>query len=248
MTFEDLIDSVDGFDDLTQREQVRLVSFFYVTVSKASVFQTSDIKKCFEDNNLSIPANVSHDLLQLTKSKPPILVKKGKLFAFHRSEQQNLEKEFFGAKHKVKISKSLRDLSLKIKSKEQRTFLDEAIKCFEVQAYRASILMTWLLTMDVIYEYVLNKKLVEFNSAVQVHGKYKKITFSKKDDFSEVKESDFIGILRTGKIISNDIRKILLEKLDFRNTCAHPNSITIKETKAIAVIDDLIENVVFKFQ
>ncbi|RYC52692.1 hypothetical protein [Flagellimonas olearia] len=248
MTLEEFVDSIDGFDKLTQREQVRLMSFFYVIVSKVSTFRTADIKKCFEDNDLSIPANISHDLLQLTKTKPPALVKKGKLFAFHRTERKNLENEFVGSKHKVKVSKILRNLLSKIKSKEQQAFLEEAIKCFEVKAYRASILMTWLLTIDVIYEYVLAKKLIEFNSAVQVHGKYKKITFAKKDDFSEIKESDFIEILRTGKIISNDIRKILIEKLDFRNTCAHPNSIIIKETKAVSVIDDLIENVIFKFQ
>ena len=248
MTLEDYIDSVEGFENLSQREQVKLISFFYITVSEEETFRTLDIKMSFEKNNLSVPTNVSRELSQLVNSKPQILIKKGKDFAFHRIAKQHLEAEFIGQKHKVKLSKTLRSLLPKIKSKEQQAFLEEAIKCFEVKAYRASILMTWLLTMDVIYEYLIAKKLTEFNAAVQVHGKYKKITFSKKDDFSEVKESDFIEILRTGKIISNDIRKILIEKLDFRNTCAHPNSIIIKESKAIAVIDDLIENVIFKFQ
>ena len=248
MMIEDYVDSVEGFDQLSQREQVRLISFFYTLVNKTDTFTTSDIKNCFVDNHLAIPANISHELSQLIKSKPQTLVKKGKLFAFQRTARKNLEAEFTGSKHKAKLSKTLRGLVVKIKSPEQKAFLEEAIKCFEIKAYRASILMTWLLTIDVIYEYVLSKKLVQFNKAIQAHGKYKKIVFAKKDDFSEMKESDFIEVLRTGKLISNDIRKILVEKLDFRNTCAHPNSIIIKETKAIAVIEDLIENVIFKYQ
>lgn len=107
--------------------------------------------------------------------------------------------------------------------------------------------MSWLLTIDTIYEFVIKTKLIEFNIAVQSHGKYKKIIFSSKDQFSDVKETDFIELLRVSGIITNDTRKILVEKLDFRNTCAHPNSVTIKETKAIAFIEDIIDNVVIKF-
>ena len=96
--------------------------------------------------------------------------------------------------------------------------------------------MSWLLAIDTIYEFVLKNKLTEFNNAIQTHGKYKKIIITNKDNFSDIKESDFIELLRVAKIISNDTRKILDEKLAFRNTCAHPNTVIIKESKAISFI------------
>lgn len=248
MTIANYIDIVEDFDLLSQREQVKLLSFFFTIVNNKEFFGTSDIRKCFEENNLSIPANISSELLLLSKAKPQILVKKDRSYVFHRTEKKSLESKFIGSKHKLHISNTLRGLIPEIIRNEQKSFLKEAINCFEIKAYRASILMSWLLTMDVIYEYVISHKLTEFNSAIQAHGKYKKVIFTKKDDFSEMKESDFIEVLRTAKIISNDIRKILIEKLDFRNTCAHPNTVVIKESKAISVIDDLIENVIFKYQ
>jgi hypothetical protein len=125
--------------------------------------------------------------------------------------------------------------------------LEEAISCFEIKSFRAAVIMTWLLTMDTIYEYVLSRKLSEFNNAIQLQGKYKKIIVKVKDNFSDIKESDFIELLRVAKIISNDTRKILDEKLDFRNTCAHPNSVIIRESKAISFLEDVIENIVLKF-
>lgn len=248
MNIEDYVDLVEDFDSLSQKEQVKLIAFFLTITNSQDEFTTSEITSAFINNNLSAPGNVSHQLALLSKAKPPTLVKKGSGFTFHRTAKKILDEQFVGSKHKLHISKTLRDLVPKIKSSEQKVFLEEAIKCFEIQAYRASILMSWLLTMDVIYEYILRHKLSEFNTAIQAHGKYKKIIFSKKDDFSEMKESDFIEVLRTAKIVSNDIRKILDEKLNFRNTIAHPNTITIKESKAISVIDDLVENVIFKYQ
>ena len=101
--------------------------------------------------------------------------------------------------------------------------------------------------IDVLYEYIFKNKLSRFNSAIQTHGKYRNVIIKTKDDFSEINEASFIEIMRAGKIISKDIRKILDEKLGFRNTCAHPNPIKIKEPKVISFIDDLIENVVMKF-
>lgn len=248
MKIENYIDLIEDFELISQKEQIKYLSFFYLLIEEKEIFTTRELKKCFIDNNLVVPSNISHELGRLSKEKPTIIVKKSNGYSFHRNSKKILEQEFVGSKHKLHISKTLRGLIPEIVSLEQRIFLQEAINCFEIKAYRASILMTWLLTMDVIYEFVINNKLVEFNLAIQAHGKYKKIKFSKKDDFSEMKESDIIEVLRTAKIISNDIRKILVEKLDFRNTCAHPNTITIKESKAISVIDDLVENVIFKFQ
>jgi len=248
MTVGAYVDSVENFDHLSQKEQVKLLAFFHSQVNNKEVFTTSEIKACFLEHNLSMPANISNELSKLIKEKPQFIIKVNNGYSFHRTAKKGLQDSFVSSGPAIQVSKALRDLIPKINSKEQKAFLEEAISCFEIQAYRASILMTWLLTMDVMYEYVITKKLMEFNAAVQTHGKHKKLTFNIKDDFSEIKESDFFELLRVGKLISNDVRKILVEKLDFRNTCAHPNTVVVKNSKAIAVIDDLIENVIFKYQ
>jgi len=248
MTIGSLIDKVEGFDSLIQIEQVKLMAYFYTIVKAKSDFNPSEIRDTFVRENLKAPANVAQYFPKLAEGRNPIFVKKGNIYSFHRSSKKHLDEIYFANTHTQNTSATLRNLLPKLTSEEQKQFLEEAVTCFEVVCYRASIVMTWLLTMDAIYELVLIKYLSVFNAAIQSNGKYKKIIVTIKDDFTEIKEADFIELLRVGKIFTNDIRKILDEKLGFRNTAAHPNTVIIKETKAISFIEDLIENVVLKIQ
>jgi len=246
MMVNEFIDKVDGFDLLKQIEQVKLLAYFYTITHGKNDFSPSEIRDCFILENLKTPTNVAQYFPKLTEGKNPIFVKKGNNYSFHRSSKKELDELFLVNKHSQQTSTTLRNLLPKLTSKEQISFLDEAVSCFEIKCYRASIIMTWLLTIDAIYEMILTRYLAEFNTAIQANGQYKKVIITKKEDFNDLKEADFITLLRVGKIFSGDIRKILLEKLDFRNTAAHPNTIVIKETKAISFIEDLIENVITK--
>ena len=67
-----------------------------------------------------------------------------------------------------------------------------------------------------------------------------------RDDFNDIPEGKFIEFCRSGKIISNDVRRILDQKLDVRNSCAHPSGVKINHTKVIDFVEDLVANVVLK--
>lgn len=249
MDVHSLIEKTEKFHTLPQKEQIKLMAFFYCLENDIDTFETKHVRDEFIKNKLSIPSGITSLVPQMSKSKPPIFLKINKGYTLHRNIKKELEKNYCEDIHEIEVSSKLRDLLAIVKSIEQKNFLEEAIKCFEVRAYRASIILCWLLTMDVLYEYALKTiNLGAFNLAIQSHGKYKKLSLSKKDDFSDIKESDFIELLRVSKLISNDIRKILDEKLGIRNSTAHPNSIQIDDYKAIAFIQDLINNVVNKYQ
>ena len=249
MTVHDFLENITDFDDLTKKEQVKLIAFFHCVENKKQHFTANDIKKEFESNSLLTPSNISAEITRLKKSKPIILIETKEGFSFHRTAKKELGETFLGTTHKRDVSNSLRDLISELNGDEQKNYLEEAISCFEIKSFRASIIMTWLLAIDVIYEFVLlTKNLSAFNSAIQTHGKYKKITVVSKDDFSNIKESDFIELLRVAKLITNDTRKILDEKLGVRNSCAHPNSMKILDYKAIGFIQDLVINIIKKYQ
>lgn len=248
MTIETLLNKTEKFHLLTQSERVKVIAYFYCVVFNKIEFSATEVKKCFIDENLDSPSNIHREISILTNGRPPTLIKKGDRYTFHRDKWKELNELYLDSKHSREISTSLRGLIVKINSPEQKIFLDEVIICFEVKCYRASIIMTWLLVMDILYVSVLRNSLLEFNMAIQAHGQYKKIIITKKEDFSDLKESIFLELLRVSKIISGDEFKILKDRLDFRNTAAHPNTITIKESRAIAFIEDLIENIITKFQ
>lgn len=248
MDIHKLIEKTKNFSDLPHKEQIKKIAYFYCLINNVDEFTTKDLRDEFLIQKLIIPSGISSLVPQLTRQKPVSFLKSKNGYTLHRNLRKEFDLIYNSDKHEIDVSEKLRDLLSKVKSKEQKIFLDEAIKCFEVKSLRASILMTWLLAMDILYEHILNYNLTIFNNAIQTHGKYKKITILKKDDFSDLKESDFIELLRVAKLISNDIRKILDEKLGIRNSAAHPNSIVFDEFKTMGYLKDLIINVIEKYQ
>lgn len=236
----------EGFEDLAKQEQVKFIAFLISRNLPDCAFSRTQVKQGFESVKLPIP-NLSREFKKLSTGRKPTFLKVPAGYVLSKYAEKEIEDKLNGNKPKKKACKTLRSLLTSIEDTSQKHFLQEAIDCFEIGAYRASSIMVWLLTMDILYQWVLNNKLQEFNSAIDEHGKYK-IIISRKQDFTEIKESDFIGLLRQKKIISNDLRKILDEKLGFRNTCSHPNNVVVPESKAISFIDDLFENVIKVFQ
>ena len=67
-----------------------------------------------------------------------------------------------------------------------------------------------------------------------------------KDDFTDIREKAFIEVCRSANVISNDVRKILDEKLGIK-ILVHPSDVEIHKTKVVNFIEDLVENVIVKY-
>lgn len=248
MTVHLLIERTKEFEKLSQKEQIKRMAYFFCLTNNIEEFSTKNIREEFQVQKLSVPSGLASLIPQLAKSKPPVFIKNKNGYLLHRTAKKQLDAIYVNI-HEVEVSDKLRDLIPKVKSKEQQSFLDEVIKCFEIKAFRSSMIMCWLLTMDVLYEFVLTSNNISvFNNSIQTHGKYRKVAIRNKDDFSELKESDFIELLRVSKFITNDIRKILDDKLGQRNSSAHPNTICFDELKTMSFIKDLLINVIEKYQ
>ena len=101
--------------------------------------------------------------------------------------------------------------------------------------------------MDHMYDYVLGHDPAAFNAALAKQpGRLSKLQIVKKDDFGDLKESEFITVCRSAGLITNDVRKLLDEKLGFRNSCAHPSSIAVGDSKVLSFVEDLVDNIIAK--
>ncbi len=131
---------------------------------------------------------------------------------------------------------------------DTRDFLREAIDCFEAGANRAAIIMTWVLTFDHFLNWLFANKLSEFNRAFAASNSQGRVkTIAKIEDFEDINEDRIITTCRTAGIVTGGIQKTLKEGLDTRNTAAHPSNVKIARSKAVAVIEDLVQNVIKKF-
>lgn len=241
--------SIQYARDLTQGDAINFFVYFLTVEMGEQGATTQKIRECFEACDLPPPARIAAHLSEGVKKKPPVFVKKSGLYRLHRHMKDVLSKELGAETVTVQASAELRRLEAHFPEGPRKVFLKEAIDCFEANANRASIVMSWIVAIDHLYEHIINHNLKAFNSALALNNdkRIKIKCISKRDDFSEIPEGKFIELCRVSKIISNDVRKILDTKLGIRNSAAHPSGIEIKSSKVIEFIEDLVANVIHKY-
>lgn len=239
--------SIENVESQNQGNLIELFVFFLTSELGQDFATAKQVAECFVACDLTVPANVSARLINGLKTKPPKYIKSAGGYRLHRSLRDQLSKKLGGEISISQTSTTLRNLEHKLPLGADKNFLKEAIDCFEIGANRASIIMTWILTMDHLFDYILAHKIVEFNAALAKDKGVKISSVAVRDDFTEIKESKFIELCRSSGIISNDVRKILEQKLGTRNSCAHPSGININKSKVVDFIEDLVDNVILKF-
>ena len=228
------------------------IYFHTVHLSNTSI-KPSDITGYFDELGLAAysnpPTYLSRNSVKKKGGKPKFL-KRPKGYALERTRENEIAKTLNISPGKIEASHLLRGLLTKVSDKNENAFLEEAIKCYETGCKRAAIVMVWLLTIDHIQKYIYKNEQAAFNIVLSKNSdkRIKISAISKYDDFAEIPEGKFIEFCRSAKIVSNDVRKILDQKLGVRNTAAHPASVTISDVKATDFIIDLVENVLLKYK
>lgn len=235
--------------ELKPTDLVGYFAYFLTIENEDAIAATSAIDDCFRACDLSPPKNTSAYLSKYLNGKNAKFVKVQGGYRLQRTYRDEIAMNLGASTHIVQTSNELRKLESKLHSGTEKGFLKELIDCFEIGANRAAIVMCWILVLDHLYAYVLQHHLFAFN-AVLVKNIDKRVRISvvqTREDFGEIPEGKFIEFLRSAGITSNDVRKILDEKLGIRNTSAHPSAVAIKPSKVVEFIDDLVENVILKY-
>jgi len=246
MELKDFVEQVANFDALRPREKIRLFAWYLHTHRAIQTFDYEAIRDCYKELHL-IPDDVSTYIPRMANCSPPDLVRQRGSYKLARSARSALDAKY-GIHHSVvQVSKLLSDLPDKVPDITERTFLDEAMKCYRVEAYRACIVMTWNLAFDHLLRWILRdaQRLSDFNAAIAKRFPKKTAsTIVTQDHFEELKESEIIEVCNTASLMSGNIIKILREKLTKRNTAAHPSSVIVVQSQADDVVTDLVNNVV----
>lgn len=241
--------SVENAANQSQSALVELFVYFLTVELAQDAATPKQVADCFSACDLVVPGNVAARLSEGLKGKPPKYIRVKGGYKLQRHMREDLSRKLGAEKVTAQTSATLRGLEHQLPEGADKDFLKEAIECFEAGANRATIVMVWILAMDHLFTYILARKLTEFNAALaQNTDKSVKVkVITQRDDFTAMKESKFIEFCRTAKIISNDVRKILDQKLETRNSSAHPSGVTVRNTKVIDFVEDLVENVVLKY-
>jgi len=245
---EAFVKNVSDFDQLEASQKIPFFAYHILEIIKQEYFTSADVKACFTALHIKPYSNIPAFISTHTKGNRAIFISKGRGYRIERTHLRDIQSQISASPIIQAAKSSLRNHVKNSLPEFSKVFLEEAIQCFEYRLYRSSIVMVWLFVIDHLYEYVIYHKLKEFNNVYAKDTANKKgLQIAVKDDFTELREEQFIGLCRSANIISNDVRKILEQKLGIRNTYAHPANITITEAKCSDFITDLLDNIVAKY-
>ncbi len=248
MELTDLTTHVPNFGSLSHVERVKIFGWYLHVHRGKEHFNTTDIRQCHEALHLDLP-NISDVLASLSQRKPKLLLKKGTQYRLELSARQELDGKYGNRPIAIAVEKSLNELPAKLSDETKRKYLVEAINCYKSQCFRAAILMAWNLTYDHLVNWVMAdpSRLAKFNTKLPNKAPFISGTIvTKREDLEWLKESEVVGICggRDVALITDSVKKILLQGLEWRNMSAHPTAIEVKQVNAEHTILSLVDNVV----
>jgi hypothetical protein len=252
VNIEEFVRSIPNFAAKNHPERIKALGWFLHAERKVAGFKPADITKCYRDVHLDEPANMGRFLDSLTERTPPELLKASGSYRLAQPIRERLDRVYGSAEMVIVIEKMLTDLPGKITDEGERLFLTEALTCYRHRAFRAAIVMVWNLAYDHLLRWVLAdaQRVSEFNAGIAKRNSRKSaLVISTRDDFEALTEAETVDILSGVTGISDNLKKMLKEKLGRRNTFAHPSTtMVIVRAQVDDMITDLVNNVVLHFK
>ena len=244
---ENFVERFDDFSKWDGKKQVDYFAYFLATETSSESFTAKQIQDCFDALSLKQYARAAVYLSENSSNKSGRYIKSKTGYRLERSVFDDIKQQVNNEPKKVQVSQHLTDLVSKIKDSQEKSFLVEALNCYRVEAYRAPIILVGILAIDHLQKYIFGQKLNDFNSVLAKNPDKKVQKIVNYDDFADLSEVRFIELMRSANIVSNDVRKILDEKLGIRNSAAHPSGIVFTGHKTTEFALDIINNILLKY-
>jgi len=244
---QDFASSIVGFYKKSAVDQLLAFAWFIEARQGRASFDGAYMRQCFKDAGID-PPDMSVYLPRLAAKRPPQLLRDKGGYRLTAALRRTLDARFGGDPTVVAVAKTLTDLPAKLPDLAEREFLTEALSCYRVRAYRATVIMAWNLTYDHLVRWVFAdaRRIASMNTGLATKYPKKNLTLARHEDADELKESEFIEAARTGKLLDKNTTQILREKLGRRNMAAHPSRVSITQHSADEMITDLVANVILK--
>lgn len=127
-----------------------------------------------------------------------------------------------------------------------RAYLEEAIDCYEADAFRGAVLMVWAATIDHIYSVIQGHRsdfsVFQAASLARFQGanSYRKI--SKTNDLLYLSDKNFFLLCEDAGLLNKNARVLLNDSLNTRNRCGHPTGYMVGREEIVIFTERLINN------
>lgn len=245
---EEFVGKFDDFSSWAPTKQTDFIAYYLTAAGGMSSVTGGDILAAFNTLHLKEYKRAGAYLSENAYDRRGKFVKaNGGGYRLERGVFNGIDQLVKHEPVKIAVSIHLSELIAKVTDSSEKDFLEEAVNCYRIEAYRAFIIMVWIVTIEHLQKYVFANDLPAFNIALSKNPDKKMKRIVNYDDFSDLNEGKLIDLTRAAGIISNDVRKLLEEKLGTRNSAAHPSGIKVSGHKATEFAIDLIDNILLKY-
>ena len=250
MELKDLARIIPGISTLPHADQIKAYAWYLHQHKAMERFSQADIRGCYDRLHYQQPSNISPYFTRLLQKHRPELLKDKGGYRLAGHIREAYDAKFGSRPETLAVDALLAGLPGQVSDEAERLFLTEAIKCFQVRAFRATIVMMWNLAYDHFLQWVVDNHVAAFNTCVAAtHTKKQRATIKTKEDFGgNFREFEVIELSKTAGFLHDNVKKILTDKLTKRNMAAHPSLIEFTQFQAEEAISDLVTNVILKLR
>jgi hypothetical protein len=177
----------------------------------------------------------------------------GELIRYERILADAEERYVEGASEPQRASEApaelLTDLRRVISSaptRELTSFLSEAVRCLEVQAFRATAIMAWAGAISILHDAAARHGLKELEQAARLVNP-KAHHLSKRDDLQYYDDELLLKALEKAGLLNRTELGLLLHQLKRRNAYAHPSGVEPSVEEVRALLSELVQIVFTRF-
>ncbi len=127
----------------------------------------------------------------------------------------------------------------KISDKAARDYIEEAVECLKVEAFRATVVFVWSGAVRVLQTQMLSRDLKSLNAALIKHYPKAKSVHN-IEDFAYIKDSITLLAAKDLGILDKNQKDTLEEALNLRNRSGHPGNYRPGEKKVSGFIEDIV--------
>lgn len=246
LTADEFVSRIPGFDNLPVPTQTDLLAIYLLEESGASEVTGASLASLREALHLSIhprlPQYLSEQATRRRGRAPGRYIKKTKGYALERSFSKKLHSEHLGRPSAVNVSGSLRATLAAIGDPAVRSYLEEAMACYEHNLLRSTIVLSWCVAFGLFRAWLFRNHLATLNTTMS--GWKQPFQIKSLDDFQELNEGTVIETARKCGLITKEQLKTLKQALDQRNSYAHPTAKLITPAIAEAYLETVLKEIV----
>jgi hypothetical protein len=229
----------------SQADKVLAIGYYLETFRGAASFAVADIRKGYLTAKLAPSANISTELRINAKRNFAIPLGHGRYTLTQDGVEYVMAKvPAEGEPERIgeDISAKLRTDVLKIVDEDEREYIEEALKCLRVEAYRGAVLMGWAATMSNIHRKIDEAGLGKFNKKCKEFMK-KPRPVRQRSDLQYYRDSDILLAAEGMGLFDRNVRAALKRHLDLRNDCGHPGQVNPQIHVVNAFFEEIIQYV-----